>query len=111
MITSNLTAADKPLAQRSTSTETTITDYLPGVIVVKFADGITAGDQAISSGIVSVDAVIREYGVSQMNRLVKESSIRSEFSRAGGIVSSLDMLVHLPHGSLLMLKIAALSSL
>ncbi|MEL6820154.1 MAG: S8 family serine peptidase [Calditrichota bacterium] len=87
MITSNLTAADKPLAQRSTSTETTITDYLPGVIVVKFADGITAGDQAISSGIVSVDAVFREYGVSQMNRLIKESSIRSDIRRDVGIES------------------------
>jgi hypothetical protein len=61
--------------------------YLPNVVVVKFKNRLSFGEETVSTGIPTVDRLFNRYGVSVMKQFVKESFIRKDIDRSVAIES------------------------
>lgn len=57
------------------------------MIVVKFKDRRSFGEEAIATGIVSLDALFSRFGVSDMKQVLKESALKAGIDRTIAIES------------------------
>lgn len=61
--------------------------FLPNVIVVKFKERRSFGEEAAATGIASIDALLNRYRVTVMKQFVKESFIRPGIDRSTAVES------------------------
>ncbi len=56
--------------------------FLPNVVAVKFKDRRSFGEEAVATGIASIDALLNRYRATVMKQFVKESFIRPDIDRS-----------------------------
>jgi len=75
-------------------------EYLPNMLVVKFKNHMSFGEKVSATGILSVDAILRRYDVTEMRQFVKASFIRKDIDNSVAMESIYNLTFRGDHSPL-----------